>query len=56
MIRKQEFGCLADGSRVDGFVLQNSCGMEVQLLNRGAVIYRVRIPDREGKLRDMGLQ
>jgi aldose 1-epimerase len=51
----QHFGTLADGNRVDLFILTNSRGTEVRIMNYGGTIVSCRTADRDGRLEDIVL-
>jgi aldose 1-epimerase len=44
-----DYGTTKDGRNVAQFTLVNDSGMEVRLINYGAVITEIRVPDRNGK-------
>jgi aldose 1-epimerase len=54
-VNRDAFGHLPDGTPVDRFVLANSRGVEVRLMNYGASIISVRTPDRSGRVEDVVL-
>ncbi|NLM60710.1 MAG: galactose mutarotase [Clostridiales bacterium] len=47
------YGKLRDGRKVSLYRLKNRSGAEVEVLDFGAVIRAVRVPDRDGKLVDV---
>ncbi len=49
------FGKLPDGRDVHQYTLTNSAGMAVQIIDYGATITALRVPDRNGKLDDVVL-
>ena len=49
------FGKLADGNEVNLFVLKNTSGAEVKIIEFGAVVTSLKIPDRSGKIEDIVL-
>jgi len=53
--RKTSYGRLEDGREVFQFTLTNKNGVEVQVINRGAIITAWKVPDRTGKLEDVVL-
>ena len=55
MITKKRFGTLPSGEAVDCYTMTNANGMEASVLTFGAILHRVRVPDREGALRDVAL-
>jgi aldose 1-epimerase len=54
-IEKKSFGKTADGQAVWLFVLATDSGMRVGVINYGATVVSVEVPDREGKLADVVL-
>lgn len=50
-----EFGALEDGSKVTLYTLTNAAGAEAKIMNYGASLVSLKVPDREGKLRDVTL-
>ena len=54
-MEKRYFGTLSTGEDVWVYILRNSAGTEVHLLDFGAIIHRLLVPDREGKFRDVVL-
>ena len=49
------FGNLPDGSPVTAYTLANRHGMQVKVLDFGAIISEVHVPDRDGKFADVVL-
>lgn len=49
------FGQLPDGSRVTLYTLRNAQGMQAQVINVGANLLSLRVPDRQGNLDDVVL-
>jgi aldose 1-epimerase len=49
------FGALEDGGKVSLFTLTNPSGAEVKIINYGAIVVSLKVPDRAGKLRDVVL-
>ena len=49
------FGNLPDGSPVTAYTLANRHGMQVKVLDLGAIISEVHVPDRNGKMADVVL-
>src|SRR3974390_222100 len=47
-IDKTPFGHTQDGQAVDLYTLKNSKGITVKVINYGAIIYSVEVPDRQG--------
>jgi len=54
-VGRSTFGQLPDGRAVELFLLRNAAGMEVELINYGAIIRALRVPDRTGVLGDVVL-
>lgn len=54
-MRIETFGFTKDGQEVKTYILQNKNGMEVHILNYGAVIAKLMTPDRDGNLEDLVL-
>lgn len=54
-ITKKPFGTTRDGHPVTCFTLQNSGGMEVEVLDYGCTIRAIRVPDRAGRSVDVCL-
>lgn len=54
-IEKRNFGTLSAGEAVHVYIMKNGAGMEVHLLDFGAIVHRVFAPDQEGRLRDVVL-
>jgi aldose 1-epimerase len=53
MIEKNLFGKLSDGSEVYLFKLKNQKGAELQIINYGAIVVSLQVPDRNGKMGDV---
>ncbi|MFC1597839.1 aldose epimerase family protein, partial [Planctomycetota bacterium] len=49
-VEKELVGRMPGGERVDQYTLTNAQGLEVKVINRGAMITSVKVPDREGNL------
>jgi aldose 1-epimerase len=48
-VAQQPFGATADGAAVTLFTLANGRGMTVRLINYGAILTAVEVPDRQGR-------
>src|SRR4051794_19536798 len=48
-VKKKAFGKTADGETVAAFTCTNAKGAVMMLLERGAVLMAVEVPDRDGK-------
>ena len=55
MINKKHFGFTAEGEPVSAYTLTSSIGAELSVLDFGATIHALRIPNREGRLTDVVL-
>ena len=49
------FGSLSDGTKVTAARLENTAGASLTVLDYGATIQSICVPDREGKLTDVVL-
>jgi len=54
-IKKQFFGQMEDGQRVQLFTLVNSNGMQVSITNYGGIITKIIVPDKDDKMGDVVL-
>ncbi len=54
-VEKSFVGQIPNGDRVDQYTLTNAQGLEVKVINRGAMITSVRVPDREGNFESVTL-
>jgi aldose 1-epimerase len=54
-IVQSSFGRLADGTAVDRFTLTNTRRMSVSIITYGGTLQSVRVPDRNGRLRNVTL-
>lgn len=52
-IRVEEFGITKDGQKVKKYILENKKGMKAVVLNLGAVLAELHVPDKDGNLRDV---
>src|SRR5438128_2448044 len=50
-VGRAPFGTLEDGSRVTLYTLTNLSGIEVKIINLGATVVSLKVPDREGARR-----
>jgi len=50
---KSLFGKFSDGSNIYRYTLRNSSGMEVDLINYGAILSSIRVPDKNGIFDDI---
>ncbi len=53
MIAKRNFGKTADGKAADLYLLVNSEGVEASVMNYGATLVSVKVPDRHGNFADV---
>jgi aldose 1-epimerase len=49
------FGTLDDGGKVTLYTLTNASGAEARIINYGAIVVSLKVPDRQGKPRDIVL-
>jgi aldose 1-epimerase len=54
-VTEAAFGRLEDGGKVSLYTLTNSTGAEVRIINYGAIVVSLKVPDRAGRLRDVVL-
>ena len=54
-IMKEPFGKTQDGVAVDCYTLKNHNGVEMKVINYGATIITLKVPDQNGKLDDIVL-
>jgi len=54
-VAQDRFGAMPDGTLVDRYTLTNGSGLRVKIVNRGAAITSVEVPDRSGKLANVTL-
>lgn len=54
-VAEAPFGTLEDGGRVKLFALTNASGAEAKIINYGAIVVSLKVPDRNGKLQDVVL-
>jgi aldose 1-epimerase len=54
-VRKTQFGQMPDGSPIDLYTLTNASGMRVAVMNFGATLTSVCVPDRDGQLDNVTL-
>ena len=54
-VSETAFGTLEDGGKVTLYTLTNASGAEARIINYGAIVVSLKVPDKEGKLRDVVL-
>ncbi len=54
-VTKRKFGVMPDGSKVSLFTLTNANGMQVTLLDYGATVKEIIVPDRNGNYANVSL-
>ncbi len=54
-ISQSEFGTLEDGRSVTEYILSNDNGMTVHILNYGAIVSKIFVPDKNGVMADVVL-
>jgi aldose 1-epimerase len=54
-VDRESFGTTTDGTPVDMHTLTNANGMQVRLIDYGATITSIRVPDRDGRYADVVL-
>ncbi len=54
-VAETAFGTLEDGGKVTLYTLTNPSGAEARVINYGAIVVSLKVPDRQGKLRDVVL-
>lgn len=52
-MQKEQFGTTKDGQKVTRYILENANGMRVGLIDLGAVITNIWVPDRKGNMEDV---
>ena len=54
-VAETAFGTLEDGGKVTLYTLTNSSGAEAKIINYGAIVVSLKVPDKQGKPRDVVL-
>jgi aldose 1-epimerase len=54
-IQSEPYGATADGQEITQFLLSNDKGVSVSIINYGAIVTTVYVPDREGKTENITL-
>jgi aldose 1-epimerase len=52
-ITEKEFGTLSSGEKIYSYTLVNSNGMSAEIINYGASVVKLKVPDRNGKIEDV---
>lgn len=52
---KEKFGTARDGKEVYAFTLSNANGVQAKVINFGAILVSLLVPDKDGKLEDLVL-
>lgn len=52
-IEKTSYGINAEGKNVDAYTLTNKNGLKAVLINHGATLAQMHVPDRNGKIEDV---
>ena len=55
MVTKRTFGKLSSGEEIQIFHLENKAGAYAEISQFGAILVKLCVPDREGKLTDVVL-
>jgi aldose 1-epimerase len=55
MIEKKKFGTTKQGRPVNAYTFSSQAGMEVSILDYGAIIHSIKVPDKNGKLDEITL-
>lgn len=53
MVRRRDFGTLADGTRVEAIDLHSASGVSATIITHGATLQALRAPDRDGRIADV---
>ena len=54
-ITREVFGTMPDGTQVNAYELTNAEGLRAKIIDYGAILVSLEVPDREGKLADIVL-
>lgn len=54
-VHKESFGQMLDGMQVDLYTLASADGLRARIINYGAILVSLEVPDRDGKLADIVL-
>ena len=53
MVKKELFGTLQDGENIYSYTLSNDNGMSTTIINYGATVVKLKVPDKNGKIEDV---
>ena len=51
MIKKELFGTLQNGEKIYSYTLTNKNNMSAEIINYGATVVKLSVPDRNGKMK-----
>jgi aldose 1-epimerase len=54
-IQKESFGRTPDGKQIDLYTLTNTNGLKARIMNYGAILVSLEVPDKNGKFADITL-
>lgn len=54
-VKISEFGTAPDGSKISKYVIENNRGMKAEVINYGAILTNLWVPDSKGKIDDVVL-
>ncbi len=54
-VKERTFGTTGDGLEVNSFTLYNGKGMEIEIIEFGAIVKAIRVPDKDGNIADVVL-
>ena len=54
-IKKELYGLTKDGQEIFAYIMCNSNGMEAKVINYGAILTHLFVPDKQGEKRDVVL-
>ena len=53
MVKKELFGTLQNGENIYSYTLTNKNGMSATIINYGATVVKLKVPDKNGKIEDV---
>ena len=53
MVKKELFGTLQNGENIYSYTLTNNNGMSATIINYGATVVNLHVPDKNGKIEDV---